>query len=343
VDRRELHGLTYRCLDDCGFCCTFTPEVTPKEEAALRQGFPRLPIMRDGERSHLAFQGGCGACFLLEARRCTAYDDRPAHCRYFPFHVHFGPEPEVLVNRTCRGVEEHAGGDLSGEFDAQVLKVAPDGLFAANVGEASAVYAEFEALAREAGVWGDAVGAARELLGAGPDLLLPSTLHEACGGPEGWAALVEEALEPFSADDPVSRPFHLDADLRWLCFRRDGAGVVVEQMAENGRLAPVARLALAKEPKPLPLATRNGLHAVLTHLVGRGVFRGQVYAIVDDLDYEVSVEDAARARVLGLAVGLLLRADLLRQMGVPDARLADEAWRFLDSAFLDAPTIGAWL
>lgn len=126
ADVRELHGLRFACLEGCGFCCTFTPEVATDELARLRLRFPALPVVQkeDGGQ-RLAFQGGCGACTLLKARRCTAYDDRPAHCRYFPFHVHFGPEPEALVNRSCRGVEADPAGHLGDAFAAQVAAVAP--------------------------------------------------------------------------------------------------------------------------------------------------------------------------------------------------------------------------
>jgi hypothetical protein len=86
-----------------------------------------------------------------------------------------------------------------------------------------------------------------------------------------------------------------------------------------------------------------GLHAVLSHLVSRMVFAGQVYAAVDDLDYSIGVEEAARARVLGLAAELVLRAGLLKALGAADGELPAEAWRFQDSAFLDHPTIGGWL
>jgi hypothetical protein len=240
-------------------------------------------------------------------------------------------------------VEERADGDLRDAFRSQVAAVAPTGAFDAHAREAQAVFADFEARARTAGAWGDADSGARELLAAGPGLFRPQVLHEVAGGRDGVAALLAEALDPFGNDDPVGRPFHLASDLRWLCFHAQASVVAVEAMQEDGALRPVARLRTPTALPSFPDSVLEGLHRVLAHWVGRGVFLGQVYAIVDDLDYAVGVEDAARARLLGLAVDLLVRADLLRQFGVPDGDLAAEAWRFADSAFLDAPTIGAWL
>lgn len=342
IDARELTGLRYSCLEGCGFCCTFTPEVATDELARLRSRFPGLPVVRTEERARLAFQGGCGACTLLKARRCTAYDDRPAHCRYFPFHVHFGPAPEVIVNRSCRGVEPAPGGDLSSEYATQVTSVAPPEEWARHLREATDVYEEFEAAAEVEGVWGDVDAAIAELLAMGPSLLTPDGLAEVVGA---WAvsALVEDAWEPFLADDPVARPFYLTSDLRWLSFRLSKSLVAVEEMQEDGSLTPVDRVVRPVGLPRLSPAVLEGLHGALRHLAGRGVFKGQVYATVDDLDYEVPVEDAAGARLFEVAVELVVRAGLLKALGVPEEKLAEEAWRFEDSAFLDHPTIGGWL
>jgi len=343
LDDRELRGLRFACLEGCGFCCTFTPEVATGELARLRARFPQLPVVDEGSHARLAFQGGCGACVLLQKRMCTGYQDRPAHCRYFPFHVHFGPEPEVLVNRSCRGVEAAPGGDLSAAFRDQVLAAAPAGSFERHAAAARQVYGQFESQAHAAGTWGDARAAAEDALSLGPDLLSPDGLARAAGGPQAVVALLEEAWEPFAAPDPVGRPFHLTKDLRWLCFRTAKSLVAVEEMQEDGSLRPVDRLVRPLGLPSLSVGVRTGLHAVLVHLVRRQVFLGQAYAAVDDLDHQVGVADAARACVLQVAVELVLRAGLLKAMGVPEADLAQEAWRFEDSAFLDHPTIGGWL
>jgi hypothetical protein len=141
----------------------------------------------------------------------------------------------------------------------------------------------------------------------------------------------------------VARPFHLTADLRWLSFRSARSLVAVEEMQEDGSLTPAARLVKPVGLPRLPDSVLPGLHEVMEHLVDRQVFAGQVYSAVDELDYEAGVEAAARARVLGLAAELVLRAGLLKALGVAEPDLAAEAWRFEDSAFLDHATIGGWL
>ncbi|MFO1534422.1 MAG: YkgJ family cysteine cluster protein [Thermoplasmatota archaeon] len=333
METGELRGLRYRCLEGCGFCCTFTPEVAHDELARLRQAFPKLPVAR-GEAGglHLAFQGGCGACTLLSRRACTAYGLRPAHCRYFPFHVYFGRRTEAYVNRTCRGVEPDPVGDLMAEFQAQVLAVAKPHAIAEHERQARKVHNQFYANAQAAGLWGDVDAAAARAL-AEPNLWKDAASEEA------WAA----ALEPFAQEEVVARPFHLAADLRWLTFEaRGGRTLQPLRMEEDGSLAAEGP-AFEVEPPALQPATLAQLHAVLSRMAGRDHFAGTVFDAVDASDYTVPVEVAAAQRVREMAADLLVRCAILLRLGVPEAELAAEAERFYDAAFLDAPTIGGWL
>jgi Fe-S-cluster containining protein len=348
VDTRELEGAAFRCLPGCGFCCTFPPEVSTREVALLRRRLePRsVPLATDGERRFLALQNRCGACALLSARACAAYDERPAHCRYFPFHLHFGEEPGVSVNYSCRGVERRPGARLDDAFRASVLDVAKERDLRERDQEARATFAEFQRRARRAGAWGDARATARGALDRlGASLLSGDGVEIAAqraGETLARDAWHDDAMRPFGADDVAKRPFHLTADLQWLTFeRRDGDRLRVMEMDEAGSLeakGEVAGLgAWADPPAAEALAER------VRFLVGRPSFAGSVYAIVDDADYETTVEEAAWWRLGEIASDLAVRARVLAAMGIPSGQLADEAARFYDGAFLDAPTIGGWL
>src|SRR5688500_10680191 len=175
IDLSELHGLRYACIEGCGFCCTFTPEASGPELAKLRTTFPKLPITRSGEMVLLAAQGGCGACTLLKNKLCTAYADRPAHCRYFPFHVYFGRKTEAYVNRCCRGVDAEPGRNLEPEFAQQVVATLPAYRLAKQAKQAAQVHAAFERAAREAGMWGDVDAEVATLLGRGHLWFQPAT------------------------------------------------------------------------------------------------------------------------------------------------------------------------
>jgi Fe-S-cluster containining protein len=347
LDDRELHGLRYRCLEDCGFCCTFTAEVAEPELAKLRGRFPRLPVTRSDGMMLLGLQGGCGACTLLKERKCTAYDLRPAHCRYFPFHVYFGRRTEAYVNRSCRGVEPALGGDLHAEFKAQVTDVAPAYRLTLQQGRADKVHRAFEARAREADAWSDVDAEVARLLARGPSWFEPASwpptptgAPDEAGSPtEAW----QVALAPFGGDDAAVRPFHLAADLTWYSFRAGAEGVSIDRMAEGGTLEPVADLGRIDGWPWLPPEVQAGLFGVVRRLAGRDLLAGSIFHLVADTDFAITVADAAEVRFADMAASLALRADILHRMGVPWADVPAEAERFYDAAFLDHPTIGSWL
>jgi Fe-S-cluster containining protein len=332
VDTSELRGLRFACIEECGFCCTFTPEVAHDELARLRQRFPRLPVARSGPAVHLAFQGGCGACTLLVRRRCTAYEDRPAHCRYFPFHVYFGRRTEVYVNRTCRGVDPDPAGDLQAAFTQQVMEVARPHAFAEHGRLARRVHAEFERNARQAGAWGDVAEAVRRTL-AGFD----GWVDDAVAGP-AWG----KALEPYRGDDVVARPFHLAPDLRWITWESRGGTLQALTMEETGDLLPLGD-PIDPAPPRLTAALREAIRGCLAFTAGRECFAGQAFDLVDTSGYAVSVDDAVRHRLLSMAADLALGSVLLAHLGQDDATMASELGRFYDARFLDAPAIGGWL
>ncbi|MHB8632989.1 MAG: YkgJ family cysteine cluster protein [Thermoplasmatota archaeon] len=334
-DLSELEGLRYGCIEGCGFCCTFTPEVATAELARLRTRFPRLDVVRYGPPDtgkvplesgvRLAFQGGCGACTLLSRRACTAYEERPAHCRYFPFHLYFGRRLQACVNRSCRGVEEGPG-NLEGQFATDVVAVAPPAALLEHERRAQRAHHDFERHARAGGAWGDVDAEAAFLLDHA-DRLAELATREATA----------EAFAPYQARDVVERPFYLDPQLRWFTFSWDGS-LLPQTMEENGALTPHG------SPLAPRLAPLSPLHvAELRRLAARDCFAGQVYDLVDASEYELGVPGAVQERLVGMACDLRVASALLEDLGTPRARLADELRRFYDTRFLDAPTIGGWL
>lgn len=345
MDTAELHGLRYRCLEDCGFCCTFTAEVSAPELARLRSSFPSLPVTRSGEMMLLGLQGGCGACTLLSNRRCTAYEARPAHCRYFPFHVYFGRRTQAYVNRSCRGVEEAPGSNLSTEFGEQVQ--VPPFQLQKHQRKADAVHAAFERNARAADAWGDVDAEIARLLQRGSDWFRPASWPATPTGADDEAGAPSEAwqvaLAPFALPDAVARPFHLGGDLRWLGFQGDASGITAQTMEEDGTLRTLRDLGSFTNWPDLPDVVATGLVTVLAGLAARDVLAGSIYHLVDEAGYEIGVRDAAEVRFADIAADLALRAEILHRLGVAWPDVPAEAQRFYDSAFLDSPTIGGWL
>lgn len=338
--RDELKGRSFVCLEGCGYCCTFQPELSRLEMGRLRARIaPKpLPFIVGEGRMYLQLQNKCGACTLLERRACSQYDLRPQHCRFFPFHVHFGEQPEILLNETCRGVERVEGGDLSAAFDASVMQNTTREDFERQAKEARDTYAEFKRRATRANCWGDADAAARAALDR-PDVATRAWLEEAAaraGEAEAADDMHQVALSAFAEPDVSRRPFYLTKDLRWLTFAKVDADTLdVVEMDEKGNLVPAGRIqGLAKWEDQPQLADH------LRFLAQRGVFRGAVYALVDDSDYDLTVEQAAWSRLAEMASELALRARICAALGEPSVM---EAARFYDATYLDAPTIGGYL
>lgn len=347
----ELRGLSFACLEGCGFCCTFQPEASNRELALLRKRLAPnpVPITVGADRTYLQLHNKCGACTLLDRRGCQAYDLRPAHCRYFPFHVHFADETEAYVNRTCRGVEDAPDGDLAAAFASSVTANARKEDVARHERLAREAYGAFERKARRARKWGDADATLARVLAAGPALFRRAWIERACaeaGEPASAEDAIEDALVTFGDEDVTRRPFYLAPDLRWLTFERPTPATLrVLEMDERGNLTPVRDLphGAGNGWRDLPDATAEGLARYLSRLATRRLFVGTAYALVDDSDYALAVEDAVKLRVAEVVVDLALRARILQAMDVPPQDIPAEVERFYDSTFLDAPTIGGWL
>ncbi|HUR69286.1 MAG TPA: YkgJ family cysteine cluster protein [Candidatus Thermoplasmatota archaeon] len=339
LDTRELHGRTFTCLPGCGFCCTFQPEADQRELALLRARLrPRaLPVVVGDGRSYLGLHNKCGACTLLERRNCTQYDLRPQHCRYFPFHVHFGRTPEAYVNYTCRGVERLATSDLEGPFATSLLANAKDAEIADHIRGAREAYATFERNAKKSGAWGDVAEVVERALAEDPFTRgwMGSALERADEELEPEEMLAD-ALEPFSDPDITKRPFYLAPDLKWITF--DGPTRAVE-MDEHGALQPLRTI----PPLEGWAAPAADLRPYLRELAARGVFEGSVFALVDESDYTTTVPQATWWRLAEVVADLSVRARILALLDVPPARIAEETARFYDSTFLDADGIGGFL
>lgn len=341
-DTRELEGVTFECLPGCGWCCLQPAEVSPAEGDRLRARKPNVKLGFDGERTFLRLQGGCGACQMLDAdRMCTVYEDRPNHCRWFPFHVYFGRRVEVVVNRSCPGVVDQAGASVLAQ--AQVaLATADPAVVRRHVEESAATHAAFRANCEEAGAWDDVDDALAQVISLGPEVFTRAALEQLADAPA--RDLAEHAASQFDAADPGRRPYLSDPQLRWMVWQRRKDRYAMAELAPAGRL-DIRQVVHAAPWEDLPEDVRYPLWEHLARLLRRESFAGGVFDRVDDSEYTIGVAQAAREEAAIVAAELALRARLLAQIAPrPDpAAWALEARKFYDSDFLDRPAIGAWL
>lgn len=345
--RGELADKSFTCLPGCGFCCTFQPEVSTVELRGLSKTLPFVPLSAAGGRTYLALQAGHGACALLKDRQCTAYEARPSHCRFFPFHVYWGEEAEVHVDLSCRGVVAAPGASLDAAFASSGAERAAAEKGAEEAVAARRAHRRFRELARAEDAWTEPAPALARLAERAPRVGVASELEalaREAGEEAGADDLAAQALEPFEA--PVrDRPFWVDPGMRWLTGERDGDALAILEMQEDGRLEPRGRVdALGRHEEP-PAPVRDALAPYVRLLLARQVFRDSAFARVDDHKYAFGVEQALAARAVEIASDLALRVRLVRAvLPAADARaVADEAARFYDADFLDTPAIGAFL
>lgn len=330
----QVEPSSFACLEGCGFCCTYPPEVTDEELAAIEQvtGLTSTGVDPEGTL-HLRLQGDCGGCALLEDRECVAYDARPMHCRLFPFHVYLGRRVEVYANRVCPGLDpdvERIGApaedaDLHeiGEAIDHAMGAARLERLEAKHDETRQVHERFEQLARERDVWMD------------PEAAIDQARESVRVTPMAW----RDALGPYRQDDPAAFPTMVlpEEDFPWRAWRLDDHTFERFTFTEAGELERLGELPAPSHDEPVPEACYD----VLDRLIGYECFAGGVFDRVDHAAYEVHLGDAAWGEMNEVLAELAIRAHLVEAEGLP----VTERWvaAAYEPAFYDRPTIGAWL
>ena len=337
-----VEGARFACLEGCGFCCTFPPAVTEErlgliEQRAGRRGLASGPT----GRRQLRVQGGCGGCVLLDgARQCTAYDLRPDHCRFFPFHVYFGRRIELCANGACPGLGPQ-GEPLDAAAQGAIAHV-PEGVLAARAAEAAAVFADFERRARKARAWEPVDEALGALLDRGAALATREGLDELAGAvglPDGGVFLAR-ARRAFRGEDPFGRPTMTlgPPTFEWRTWHLRKDRFVAQRLEREGRTVDL-------HPVPSePLAwDAAAVFATIAPLVRREAFVGMVFDAVDAEGYEITVGQAAALMFGEVVADLALRHHLLAHE--PGAPPVTPRWllQSYEHDFLDRPNIGGWL
>lgn len=366
VDFSEIAGRTLECPPECGMCCLCQPEVLPLERPFFRKNHPDKMVMSRGPQQYtaLALKKGRGSCVFLDGRRCQIYQDRPAYCRQFPLHLYASDRLQVELDLSCRGAWTGSGVPAVDEARA-VLELA-EGRIARAMEESSAVYSEFYANCREAGVMADPSGlrmSVSESLGMFCDYSYLGRIMDASQvepvmslrgvspdrEPDMKAleeAGMDTAMESMSSDDPLSVPVYCDGSWNWNMFMAVDGVIEWMVMDDEGELHHRA----FADAEDIRLRTPDAggeavLRSYVSTLNGRDSFMGSVFSAMDENGYD---DDMSNAYYGSLAVTVM---DLLWRMSMLDHFMgtgcgADgvrEAVIFYDMDRLDAPTIGAFV
>lgn len=112
VDYSPLNEMKFNCLDKCGFCCTFQPELMKNEFNFYKKNIITRDAIISGsisdptakEKSSFSLQNKIGGCVFLKEKKCQIYDIRPLTCKTFPINIFFGWRIQLNPNMCCRGL-----------------------------------------------------------------------------------------------------------------------------------------------------------------------------------------------------------------------------------------------
>ncbi|MBI5001121.1 MAG: YkgJ family cysteine cluster protein [Euryarchaeota archaeon] len=378
TDLSELDGKGFRCLDGCALCCLCQPELSPAELRALSKS-PRardaltaesLDGRKASRPSFVKLQGGAGACFFLEGRRCSVYDIRPRCCRQFPVHVHVMERAQLSADLSCRGISE--GGSALRAIGEGILAAIPNGIVTKELARTSHRWSAFEEECKAEGVYRDGKslrtvvsqllpslksegGLARLMafLDAEPDLgkadardLAASV--ECCDAEIGLDKIANgDNYELLSVDEIPWLPVYIDERLGWKVLRAREGAIEVLALQEGGTIEERARIPLGKMKL---LAMRAPARKVLSDYAAILNRRDHTLGHAAHVCAEGGFSSDLMAIYLGVVATALLdlwwRASLI---GILDGkneieeRLAREGIIALDMDMQDAPTMGAFV
>jgi Fe-S-cluster containining protein len=337
VDRSELEGLRFQCIDGCAYCCLCPPELTGGDREYFRGAHPAAVEEGDGS-FQLALQGGSGACALLRDRRCTDYDRRPFHCRAFPLRVHFLDRIQSCANLSCRGINREKGPPLSELLDSVLGAEAASGL----AGAAAAARRE----------WGNFIdkafrrGVPVELQGSRLLLseVIPRWPSELEAGREEVTELVSET---FGLEEASQLPVYVSPAFEWQVFQARQGTLRRFGLGENGELAPSGEWPL--RAVPLLEMTSEGKDEFVRYLQllnRRDPMAGSAALVVRVMHFEEEFEESYLDVLRDCALDLWWRSSLLafiRNTSVLGAAEIREGIVFCDADFLDMSGIGGML
>ncbi len=377
IDLSLLQGLRFTCLEGCGYCCLFQPDVAEDEKKRLEEiglswavtkshfsGFPALKL-----------QGNGGACTFLKGKRCQIYEDRPHFCREFPFHIYLGERVQVIPNLSCRGLWlNENGGAVKGLMPVRsaeeaampfVRRITPDMLK-----EPLRTFAEFNermglkqsgqtrerissvALALK-GLLTDYNGLASILEFSweySGEMLPPEEIKEKIAGWEPETDLraeaIEGAVDSLGLENPADLPVYSAEDLSWYIFQVSGGRVVRKRMTEKGPGRDIDSVSLDGVPlRELDAEAKSLLLEYIDTLVKRDAFYGYVAYLASEEGG--SMLNAYLGTLATSVLDLLWRTSMLMRFEHRDGRIDRRALVngivFYDGDLLDAPALGEFV
>ena len=96
----KYEELNFKCLENCGNCCSL-PVLLPEKEAEKT----KMPyILLDKKRGIAMLKTKRGNCIALNptSKTCDCYENRPSVCRAYPIYINPFTE-EIYMDECCPG------------------------------------------------------------------------------------------------------------------------------------------------------------------------------------------------------------------------------------------------
>ena len=366
VDYSEIIGRKVDCPRECGMCCLCQPEVLPEERAYFRTNHPDCLVKSKGPIPYFAVarKTGRGPCVFLKDRRCPAYDHRTTYCRQYPYHLYASDRLQVELDLSCRGAWTGTGNDAVSEAKEIVSRA--DRRISDALKESIAVYREFMANCKEAGVYQDPsmlrmnvsenlsmftdmayLSRIMDMSQIEPVMTLSNLQPETRLDMEAMEEAGRDlAMESMSSEDPLSVPVYCDPQWNWNMFMAVDGKIEWMVMDDEGELHHKA-FADANDIR-LRVPDAEGTRVLSDYikvLNGRDSFLGSVFSLMDQNGYEDDMANAYYGCMAVTVMDLLWRMSMLDHfMGIGcGADAVREAIIFYDMDRLDAPAIGAYV
>jgi Fe-S-cluster containining protein len=377
MDSTGTEGLYFHCLEGCGLCCLCQPELIGKEnkrfskDPDLKKGITRVSVTGPKGRNYsLKLKDDKGSCFFLRDRRCGIYNDRPTYCRLFPIHFHLGERIQVVVNKSCRGINSQQIGDPVSDVADECLSLAKKGGLLKGLDKVELMYQQF---------YDNYIQGSSELL---PDNLkthiiplleenwfqnfvkrslaysssegnIPIDLKTLgpflveLGSPDVLDAALEGAADTFLDDDLTKLPVWTDGELNWTVCRITGPNVEQCVMGDDGGLKIVKKVALEKVGlRKFGPGVEEIFQAYSKRVIELDLTYGYaayLKSITEDDDPFIKVYLGALGTIL---LDLWWRTSLLAALSDEELiteEIAREGIIAYDMDYLDLPSIGGFL
>ncbi|WP_407356184.1 YkgJ family cysteine cluster protein [Methanolobus sp. WCC5] len=312
TDFTPLKGLRFKCLEGCGFCCSFPAEVRIWE-----RNFPVIlgknrEAFRNWDEEHPWLNGiytfrqhnDRGACIFLEDdKRCGIYDSRALLCRTFPVKFFFGWRLQLYPSMSCRGFSKDEGSDMIYLGKKAMGEIPPD---------------RMDEMLERSGKMYESLPA--KLGNYVPPQILQKMLLEyldtmSYGSWDVNDPAIMEFEAELSSDNFIDLPVYLTEDLDWQLFKLENGYVKRLQMNSKGETKYIGRIVYSDlTMKKLSFEAIGAISAYLRLLVLTDHFIGVIYQkAIMQRDKRVQLADLALNELEKVRGIFLLKASLLAE------------------------------